>query len=213
MKYKYIFFDFNGTVIDDLDLCLDLLNQILIKQNKPTKTVEEYKEIFGFPIIDYYKAAGVTFEKDSFEDLSNWFIKIYQPESFKCSLFHHSVETFDFLRSKGYKVVLLSASQIDNLLEQCEAFGITKCFDDILGIEDVRARSKVHLAEAYFKKHNIDPKDAFFIGDTLHDAEVAKTVGADFGLVTFGQQSTRRLKQVTDLLFNSYDDIKEYLDD
>ena len=31
---KHIFFDFNGTIINDIDLCLDLLNQILTKQNK-----------------------------------------------------------------------------------------------------------------------------------------------------------------------------------
>ena len=40
---KHIFFDFNGTIINDVDLCLDLLNQILNKQNKKTLSMEEYK--------------------------------------------------------------------------------------------------------------------------------------------------------------------------
>ena len=43
--YKYIFFDFNGTIIDDIDLCLDLLNEILRKQNKPLVGKKKYKEI------------------------------------------------------------------------------------------------------------------------------------------------------------------------
>ena len=32
---KYVIFDFNGTIIDDVDLCLVLLNEFLIDQNKP----------------------------------------------------------------------------------------------------------------------------------------------------------------------------------
>ena len=48
---KYIFLDFNGTIIDDVDLCLDLLNQILENQKKEKvskrakKEVEEEKQI------------------------------------------------------------------------------------------------------------------------------------------------------------------------
>jgi phosphoglycolate phosphatase len=211
--YKYIFFDFNGTIINDIDLCLDLLNEILKKQNKPLVSKRKYKEIFTFPIIDYYKAAGVTFENETFEEISEWFIKIYQPESFKCKLFPKCKETLKYLRSLGYKLVLLSASQVDNLKEQCEVFNLTNCFDDILGIENVQAKSKAHIAQQYFQKNNINPKECLFIGDSIHDKEVAISVGADFGLVTFGHQSRRRLSKHSSLLFNSYNDIRDYLDD
>ena len=51
---KYIFFDFNGTIIDDVDLCLELLNKLLKSQNKPTFDIDGYKKIFTFPIIKYY---------------------------------------------------------------------------------------------------------------------------------------------------------------
>ena len=40
---KYVFFDFNGTIIDDVDLCLELLNKILKGQNKKIVNMEEYK--------------------------------------------------------------------------------------------------------------------------------------------------------------------------
>ena len=43
---KYIFLDFNGTIIDDVDLCLDLLNQILENQKKEKVSKERYKDIF-----------------------------------------------------------------------------------------------------------------------------------------------------------------------
>ena len=51
---KHIFLDFNGTLLDDLDLCLDLLNWMLKDQNKPIVKKDKYKNIFTFPVKNYY---------------------------------------------------------------------------------------------------------------------------------------------------------------
>ena len=58
---KYIFLDFNGTIINDVQLCLDLLNEILRSQGKRELNIEEYKNVFTFPVKKYYEAAGVDF--------------------------------------------------------------------------------------------------------------------------------------------------------
>ena len=114
MKYKYIIFDFNGTIIDDVQLCLDLLNEMLVMENLKTFDVESYREIFTFPIIEYYKRAGFTFNNRSFKEMSEWFVKKYQPASFKCNLYPNIREEITSLKERRYKVFLLSASQIDN---------------------------------------------------------------------------------------------------
>ena len=67
---KHVFLDFNGTLLDDLDLCLELLNWMLKDQNKPLVEKTKYKEIFMFPIKDYYIKAGLDFKKESFESLA-----------------------------------------------------------------------------------------------------------------------------------------------
>ena len=63
---KYIFLDFNGTIIDDVDLCLDLLNQILENQKKEKVSKERYKDIFTFPVQIYYELAVVDFSLNYF---------------------------------------------------------------------------------------------------------------------------------------------------
>ena len=68
--YKHLFFDFNGTIINDLGLCLDLLNKFLKEQGKKELTEEEYKEVFKFPVKEYYKDAGIDFNSESYESLS-----------------------------------------------------------------------------------------------------------------------------------------------
>ena len=104
---KHIFFDFNGTIINDVDLCLDLLNQILNKQNKKMLSMEEYKNVFTFPIRDYYIAAGVDFNIESYESLAKWFIKVYQPLSMECGLFEGIVDTFKYLKDKSSSSALI----------------------------------------------------------------------------------------------------------
>ena len=211
MKYKYVIFDFNGTIIDDVQLCLDLLNEMLVLEGLKTFDVEGYREIFTFPIIEYYKNAGFTFKNRSFKEMSEWFVKKYQPASFECNLFPHIEEFITSLKNRGYKVILLSASQIDNLLEQTDRFNITRLFDKVLGIDNIEAKSKLEIAKRYFEKENINMSECLFIGDSTHDYEVGHTLGGDVLLVTYGHQSRRVLSTCNVPLIDSVLDVEKYL--
>ena len=63
---KTIIWDWNGTLLDDLDLSLESVNILLEERNLPALSVEKYKDIFCFPIVDYYVKAGFDFEKEAF---------------------------------------------------------------------------------------------------------------------------------------------------
>ena len=206
---KHVFFDFNGTIIDDLDLCLELLNDILRKHKKPELNLEQYKDIFTFPIRDYYIAAGVDFTQDSYEDLAIDFINKYQPRSLKCGLFEGLENTFKELNNLGISCYILSASQRSNLYEQCQSFDIVKYFKDILGIDNIHAASKVHIGIDYIKESNINTNEAIFVGDTTHDYEVAEAMGLKCYLVSCGHQSKRQLSKVDAPIINTTSDILE----
>ena len=208
---KYVFFDFNGTIINDLNLCLDLLNEILNKQGSKELSIDEYKNVFKFPIRQYYIDAGVDLNKDSFEDLASWFIEKYQPLSMECGLFEGIVDTFKSLKERGYHLVILSASEKNNLTEQCVNYKIDKYFDAILGIDNIHAASKVSIALDYLKENNINGSDILFIGDTLHDLEVAKSIGASCMLVSCGHQSYDVLKNGGVTILNTVNDLLEIL--
>lgn len=211
MKYKNIFFDFNGTILNDVDLCIELLNEMLEMKNHQAINKEYYLDIFTFPIIKYYQKAGFDFKGYTFEELTNHFIVKYQPASYKCNLYEGLVDLFTYLKSKGINLYVLSASKIDNLLLQIENFKIRDFFKDILGINDLFATSKLDLARNYFIKNHIDPSETLFIGDTDHDFEIAKELKADCYLVSFGHQSKKRLSKLTDKVFDSYLEVKNSL--
>jgi phosphoglycolate phosphatase len=189
---KYIFWDFNGTILDDAFLCYEILNEMLLEVGQPTVTYEEYLMIFDFPVKDYY-AKVYDFNKTSFNVLAKRFIELYQPRSLKAPLHENIIETVQFFKSKGYKNIVLSASEINNLKAQLKHFKIDTIFDDILGTSDIHAKGKEHVARKYMETHHISGDNSVMIGDTLHDAEIAKILGVKPILFTKGHQHPTRL--------------------
>lgn len=195
---KYIFLDFNGTVLDDVDICLELLNDILIKTEAKPINKEKYLEVFGFPVKDYYVRAGVDFTKKGFSELADYFIDEYTRRNvFECSIFPDFKDFISKARESGYKIVLCSASKLVLLIDQLKSFGIYELFDAVLGLEDHHAKSKIDVAKQFIQNNNIDVNNVTFIGDTDHDYEVGVACGAKSILVSRGHQSLSHLQKVT----------------
>lgn len=210
MKYDYLVLDFNGTIIDDVDLCLNILNHLLEERNYKKVSLEEYKHIFTFPIKKYYINAGFDLEKYSFTSISNEFISLYQKASLNCKLYEGINELIDKCNNNRIKVVLLSASQIDNLKEQTDHFGLSEKFEAILGTSTIEAASKVEIGKNYFKDKQ--DKKILFVGDTTHDAEVASSIGADALLITHGHQARDVLLKANPLkVIDSFKEVEDIL--
>ena len=54
MRPELILWDWNGTLLDDVELCVDALNRLLEKHAYPQRyDRDQYRAIFGFPIEEY----------------------------------------------------------------------------------------------------------------------------------------------------------------
>ena len=87
MKYKYIIWDWNGTLFDDVKISVDTMNIMLEKTGYKNRINSElYKNIFTFPVSDYYQKAGFDFSKDRFDDLAKILQHIFlQKYMLKCT--------------------------------------------------------------------------------------------------------------------------------
>ena len=55
MKYTHIVWDFNGTLLDDIMAGIEAVNDMLSRRGIATiESVAQYRELFCFPIINYY---------------------------------------------------------------------------------------------------------------------------------------------------------------
>lgn len=210
-EVKTIILDFNGTILDDLDLCFNILNKMLNMYNHPSITKEKYLDIFTFPVINYYKKAGFNFDKEPFDELAPIFMDLYQPNSLKCSLHKGIVEMIKKWRSEGKKIILLSASKRNLMIEQLVSFNIENLFDEILGTGTINAVGKVDLAREYLNSNHVDKNSTIMIGDTLHDDEVANVLGVTSFLIAKGHQSKKRLMTSNAYVLDDIRDISNYI--
>ena len=187
---KTIFLDFNGTVLDDVDLCLELLNVMLMEKENKYVDIKQYKKIFTFPIIKYYEAAGLTFDGYTFSELADWFIEEYTRRNvLECKIFDDVLKFVELAHKSKFKVVLCSASKLNLLIDQLQSFRIFNYFDEVIGLDNHHAASKLQLALNYINENKVDVNNSYFIGDTTHDFEVGNAMGIKVILVNRGHQS------------------------
>ena len=210
--YTHILWDFNGTLYDDVDVCLTCAKRLMAAHGlKAMETVEEYREIFGFPIIDYYARMGFDFSKTPYSELAVEWVAYYNEESRnKAHLALGAAEALQAFRERGVSQLVLSASEKNMLQRQVRELGILPYFDDLLGLSNIHAYSKTEIGKAWKDAH-ADAK-ALLIGDTDHDAEVAREMGIDCILVAAGHQSKSRLQACNPLLVidDLYDILKQF---
>ena len=210
MQYTHLFWDFNGTVFSDMQAGLDSTNDMLEERGLPIiDGLEEYRELFNFPIKEYYREIGFDFEKEPYEVLAPIWVDLYNEKSKSSTLVEGVLETISHAREAGLVQVLFSATERDMLLRQLSELGVSDCFDEVIGLDNIHAESKLHLAAKWRESH----PDAriLYVGDTIHDAENARILEADCLLFTGGHQSARRLSVCGCPLIDSIEKLKEYM--
>ena len=146
MRPELILWDWNGTLLDDVELCVDALNRLLARYGYPQRyDRDQYRAIFGFPVQEYYARAGFDFTRDSFDDLAVSFMEDYIPASESCPLTDGAREALDAFAAAGLHQVILSASPVTTLEHQVAARGVTPYFDRLLGLGDIYPKSKASL--------------------------------------------------------------------
>lgn len=196
MKYTCVVWDFNGTIFDDVQIGIDSLNILLDRRGLPlVGSKEEYKSWFMFPIIEGYKKLGFDFEKESYDAVAVEWVKEYLEREHTAKLVPNILETLEFFKELGIKQVILSASEMSMLKRQLLDLGVSEYFDEVIGLDNVKAAGKADIAVSWRKKHSEDK--LLFIGDTDHDHQVAMAINADCILVSAGHQSHERLEKLT----------------
>lgn len=205
-RYTHIIWDWNGTLFDDVDWCFSIINLMLKKRNMKTlNCMEDYHKVFCFPIVQYYENVGFDFEKEPFKELAKEYISLYHDDNNNLTLHKDAERVLRTLADNGITQIILSASEKQNLLTQMKSFTISSYFDEILGISDIYAKSKIEAGMDYIRRANI--KKAVLIGDTKHDFEVAQALGTDCILISNGHQSKGDLLSCNVPVLDKIDDV------
>ena len=192
MNDRYIIWDWNGTLLDDVDSAVSALNRMLAVRGLAHTTRDYYRAHFGFPVRPFYAELGVDLAHEDWDRICVDFHRFVDSEPKVLRTDAHAA--LQLAREAGMRQAILSALREDLLHRDVVAAGIADFFEAIYGVDNLDGASKLSRGRDLVR--DLPPSAVgalFFIGDTLHDVEVARELGAKCILVDGGHQTADRL--------------------
>ncbi len=206
-EYSTIVWDFNGTLIDDVNAALLSVNDMLRKRNQPEIDLLRYKWAVDSPISKFYDKifipGTVDLNRDCYE-----FDEGYERHLSKNPIMNGALQIVRHFHDIGKTQVVISASQIDKVRNRLKEISLFEYFDDILARKDLMAKDKLYLAERYFSEHEITPSKTLVIGDCVADFQMAEALSCDCVLTTQGHQGREEFKATTATIIDSLLELK-----
>lgn len=194
MSYKHVIWDWNGTLLNDTWLCVEVLNGLLARRGRAAITEEDYRQNFGFPVVHFYQYLGFDTDVDSFEQMSREFIGDYEARWFEeCVLHADAHEVLAAMAASGKTHSVLSAAKQEALESGIRYYGLREHFMGLVGTDNIYAEGKVGRGRHWIGELPWSPEEVVMVGDTLHDFEVAEAIGSDCILLAHGHHSAERL--------------------
>ena len=216
MRYstiQQVLWDWNGTLLNDVDFCVAMLNELCRRREMEEVSRDAYREMFTFPVIEYYKAMGFDTTPGAFEQVAREWIALYNEGLIKHAALHQGArESLERIEACGIRQSILSAHHRDLLVEATDQFRVSEYFEAILGIDSYHGESKIDLGKAWIADSGVRPASVLMVGDTLHDYEVAQAMGVQCLLVARGHQARHRLETVDIPVLDSIVEVPELLE-
>ncbi len=204
---KIVFWDYGGTILDDCCISVQSINDLLENRRLKNITIEEYRELYGFPIIEFYEKIGFDFEVESFDKLTGSFFDLYNPRCSIASLREGAEKALIFFKSAGYKQVILSSVKTLVLKKQLRYYHILDYFDEIIALDKTYNETKLDKILKYYNIHKGEITESILIGDTIQDFEISKKITSKCYLVNGGHISKSRLLETGATVIDKFEEI------
>ncbi|NKB72526.1 MAG: HAD hydrolase-like protein [Candidatus Latescibacteria bacterium] len=190
-RYSHLVWDWNGTLLDDAWLCVEITNRLLAEAGLPTIDGVRYRQLFGFPLQDYTVKLG--FAAADFVAVSDAFIAQYEARRHQCALRAGARQALETVRRAGLEQSVLSAYKQTTLDQVVEQRRLGPFFRRLIGVDNHLGLGKIENGRRWLKEMGWPPQEVVLAGDTLHDVEVAQAMGVHCLLIPSGHQSRQRL--------------------
>lgn len=198
MKYDYIIFDFDGTVVDTGEGILKSLQYSFKAMGQAVPDMSDLKKFIGPPVhYSYTHFYGVS------EDEVGLYIKKYRERYtekgvYECYLYEGMKELFISLKENNIKIGIASSKPIRLIYAVADYLGITDKFDAIVGVkvDDSKHSTKAGLISECMELLGVTEKEkVLMVGDRLFDIEGAKGAGVDSCGALWGYGSRDELEE------------------
>lgn len=193
-RFQTIFWDWNGTLINDPPLSCELLNLTIAKYGISSVSIEKYKELYQHPLTVLYERVGLDLTKISYEKIDVEWHEHYEKRAHEAPLHEGARSVLNRITQTGRSQHILSALR-HRLLEQAiEQRELRHYFGEIRGQTSQKLSTKFDTGARLAEELEIIKEETVLIGDTSHDAEVATALGINCILIADGAEARWRLE-------------------
>lgn len=193
MARDHLVWDWNGTLLNDVDLVVRATNLVFSTIGGRVLTVAEHRLQFRRPVAEFYATVlERVVDADEFDRLDKIFHDAYRDGLTTCALADDATAA---MRAWSGTQSLLSMAPHDDLVPTITAYGLHGSFVRVDGLRTGRGGGPKaeHLVE-HLRALDVDAARVVLIGDSIDDADAAAAVGAACVLYTGGFTDADRLR-------------------
>ncbi len=209
-NFDCVIWDWNGTLIDDVEIALGAVNDTLSKLGRPHIDLADYYKCMRDGMSRYYE---YLLYPDSlpYDELTKLFSEFYDRRVENAHLHKNAESVLRKIKRENISQVIVSSSHNYKVKRDVERFGIGEYFDELLGADDLLVGSKVERAKNYLERHGFERSRTLVVGDMVHDVEMANELGVPYVIVPKGHQNEQRLKELKAVMIADISEVAEML--
>ncbi|MCP9945656.1 HAD hydrolase-like protein [Streptomyces somaliensis] len=191
----HLVWDWNGTLLDDIDAVIGATNASFAEIGLPPITLERYRELYCVPVpLFYERLLGRLPTEEEWAVMDGTFHRHYWARAGACGLTDGAAELLAAAREFGRTQSLLSLAPHERLVPLVRRYGIEEWFVRVDGRTDRSTSGKAeHMVRHLLALDGVPPERTVVIGDARDDAVAAAHVGARAVLYTGGSHSRASL--------------------
>jgi len=193
--YKFVVFDFDGTLVDSVDAIakgIQKANQTI--GIKPV-SYETAKSVIGLGFKDIIPIVASDLDPARYEEYKNIYVGYFLQSDPYLKLFPKVLDLMDRLHEAGIKTAIATGKSRKGLSRIVNRMGIEAYFDDSVTSDEAKPKPDPLMLHMLMERGGFKPSDMVMVGDTEHDIRLAKAAGVDAIAVSWGAAPRLRLEE------------------
>ena len=214
MRYPFVFFDLDGTLLNTLDDLCDSVNTVLTRHGLPCITREETAGFLGNGagwLIHCALPKGIDAKLEK-EILSEYKAYYAAHCCIRTAPFPGVMEMLSALQAAGARMAVVSNKPDGAVRELSELFFGALMEEAVGEMPEIRRKPAPDTIFEVMRRMDAAKEESVYIGDSEVDLEMAKNCGLPCISVTWGFRSEEQLKKAgAKVLAHSAEELKKLL--
>ena len=179
MTIKVVLLDWNGTVMDDVDVGHQACNHMLRYYGVSTVSKDRFRKTFEVPWLIFYERNGVPRERIDITKHQNEFMKVYDHLSKKAKPKKNIRKLFEWLKKNRIFIGIISAHPEQSIRKDLKRHDLDQYLNVVVGERtyEESGTSENKKVESALLGVKVSNDEVLYVGDTTHDVSIGKRSG------------------------------------